>query len=437
MVRRVESTTTAGRECRVNEPRRIAYLNPSGRFGGAERSLLELMTGLRMSRPAWDLSLVVVSDGPLADRARALGIAVNVLPFPSALARFGEISALKQARGLGRLAVARDLMSAAIGAVSYISQLRRLLRELRPDIVHSNGLKMHLLSAWARPAASVLVWHLHDYIVPRPLSLRLLRYHQRACDLVLTASRSVHVDATQAGITARRVEVLYNAVDTEAFTPVGAVADIDRLAGLPPATPDTVRIGLVGTLARWKGHDVFLRALASLAPSLPVRGYVVGDAVYDTDGSQYTLGELAALAAAEGLAEKIGFTGFVDDLPEVIRALDVVVHASVEPEPFGLAVAEAMACGKAVVVSNTGGVSEIIDPEVTALGVAPRDAGAMAQAISVLVSDREQRARLGAAARPAVQRFSRDALVQRLLPLYDDAVASRDQNGASVPVNVS
>jgi glycosyltransferase involved in cell wall biosynthesis len=88
-------------------------------------------------------------------------------------------------------------------------------------------------------------------------------------------------------------------------------------------------------------------------------------------------------------------------------------------------------------VSNTGGVSEIIDPEVTAVGVAPRDIGAMAHAISVLVSDDERRARLGAAARPAVQRFSRDALVQRLLPLYDDAVASRDQNGARVPVNVS
>ena len=437
MVGRDEPTTTGGAECGVNESRRVAYLNPSGRFGGAERSLIELMTGLRMSRPTWHLSLVVVSDGPLADRARALGVAVNVLPFPLALARFGEISAIRQARGLGRLAVARDLTQAAIGAVSYIHELRRLLGELRPDIVHSNGLKMHLLSAWARPASSVLVWHLHDYIAPRPLSRRLLRYHQRACDLVVSASRSVHVDATRAGIAARRVEVVYNAVDTDAFTPVGAVADIDRLAGLPPAASNTVRVGLVGALARWKGHDVFLRALASLDPSLPVRGYVVGDAVYDTDGSQYTLSELAERAAAEGLAGTIGFTGFVDDLPEVIRALDVVVHASVQREPFGLAVAEAMACGKAVVVSNTGGVSEIIDPGVTAIGVPPGDAGAMAHAISLLVSDVEQRKRLGAAARPAVQRFSRDALVQRVLPLYDDAIALRDQDTARVPVNVS
>ena len=108
-----------------------------------------------------------------------------------------------------------------------------------------------------------------------------------------------------------------------------------------------VRIGLVATFARWKGHARFSTRSRRLPESLPVRGYVIGGPVYETAGSQVSLDELRAAVAALGLEGRVGFTGFVEDAAQAMRALDVVVHASTEPEPFGLVIAEAMACARA------------------------------------------------------------------------------------------
>jgi glycosyltransferase involved in cell wall biosynthesis len=102
-----------------------------------------------------------------------------------------------------------------------------------------------------------------------------------------------------------------------------------------------------------------------------------------------------------------------------MRALDVVVHASVQPEPFGMVIAEAMACGKPVVVSLAGGAAEIVRDGVDALGHPPGDAAALADRIRVLVEDAELRARLGRAARAAAEsRFDRARLAKELGPLY-------------------
>src|ERR1700740_3382779 len=111
-----------------------------------------------------------------------------------------------------------------------------------------------------------------------------------------------------------------------------------------------------------------MEALSLLPPSLPIRAYIVGGAVYQTDGSQYTIEDLRRFAAKLNIEGSVGFTGFVDDPAAATRALDIVVHASTRPEPFGLVIAEAMACGRAVIASDTGGASELLQLGVNALG---------------------------------------------------------------------
>jgi glycosyltransferase involved in cell wall biosynthesis len=180
-----------------------------------------------------------------------------------------------------------------------------------------------------------------------------------------------------------------------------------------------LRVGFVGTFARWKGHEVFLRALAMLNPALPVRGYVVGGPIYQTDGSQHSLSELKELASALGVAERVGFTGVIDDPAAALRSLDIVVHASTRPEPFGLVIVEAMACGKPVLVSNSGGASEIVENRVNALTYRPGDAAALAGLIQELVESPALRARVGAAAREtAEQRFGRARFAGEFARIY-------------------
>jgi glycosyltransferase involved in cell wall biosynthesis len=242
---------------------------------------------------------------------------------------------------------------------------------------------------------------------------------------VVANSRSVAADVGEVCGGAVPVHPVYNAIDLSRFAPQGAALDLDGVAGLPPAPAGTVRVGLVATLGWWKGHETFLRAVSLLPPELTVRAYVVGGALYETEGSQLTAEGLRRMAAELGIADRVGFTGFVEEPAAAMRALDVVVHASTEPEPFGLVIVEALACGRALVASQAGGAAELFVPGQTALGHPPGDAPRLAEAIAALAADPELRARLGLAGRrEMVRSFDRTRLAAELVPIYRGAVAA-------------
>ncbi len=399
---------------------KIVYLNPSGQLGGAEVSLLDMLASLRAARAEWSLSLVISEDGPLRARAEALGVQTIVLAFPRSLARLGDASLGGTAgNSRRRLALYGELLAAAPAVALYVRRLRRLLRQLAPNIIHTNGLKMHLLGVRANAERVPVVWHMHDYLSLRPVMARLLRRHAKHCAAAIANSRSVAADIQKVCGESLKVRAVYNGIDVERFSPVGAKSDLDSLAGLAPAPPETVRVGILATLARWKGHQTFLQALALLPPALPIRAYVMSGALYRTNGSQHSLEELKRLASRLGLTNRVGFTGFLSEPAEAMRALDIVVHASTQPEPFGLVIAEGMACGRAVIVSEAGGAAELIEAEINALGHSPGDAAQLAECITLLAKDRQLRTRLGLAGRAtAERRFDRARLATELIPIY-------------------
>lgn len=398
----------------------LLFLNPSAALGGAERVLLDLIASLRSAAPELRLTLIAGADGPLIGEAHALGAEAAALPMPRRLARLGDAGAHGPAgKQVGRLRLAVRLTLAAPSGLAYLSRLRRHVRALAPDLVQSNGFKMHLLAAWAAPRRRPLVWHLHDFVSYRPLMSRLLARASRRPEAVITNSRAVADDYATVHRGAAPLLPVYNGVDLERFTPRGPALDLDRLSGLPPPAPGTLRIGLLSTLSRWKGQKVFLRAVASIARERAIRGYLIGGALYATDGSQYGPRELQSEAERLGLDDRVGFTGFVERAERAIRALDVIVHASTEPEPFGLVIAEAMACGKPLVASRGGGVTELVEEGVDGLLHPPADADALAVALARLIDDDALRARLGAAGRrTAERRFDRRRMADELLPLY-------------------
>ena len=411
----------------MTRPWRLLFLAPAACGGGAEAALEDLLAALHAARPGWELRVLALADGPLLERVRSrLGPgAAAVLPVPEALRKVGEAG--------GWMAKVR----AGLAGAGVVRALRRELRAWRPDLVHSNGMKTHLLAGVALrlprpggfPRGLPLVWHFHDYPGTRRAVLPLLRGLARRCDGALAVSESVAGDVRRVFGGTFPTCMTHNAVDLERFTPEGPALDLDGLAGLPPAAPGTVRVGLVATFAHWKGHETFLRAAASVlreSPAPPVRFYVVGGPIYATAGSQRTGDELRAAARAAGLGETdVGFTGFVDDAPAAMRALDVVVHASTQPEPFGLVLAQAMACGRALVTSGLGGAAEIVTPETDALVHQAGDADSLAAAILRLAADAGLRARLGAAGRAGSKRFSRERLAEKVVPLYEGLMAGR------------
>ena len=397
---------------------RIALLSVSADLGGSETSLLTLAGGLAHA-PGFEPIVIVPREGPLADRARAAGASVRVLSMPPALAAFGEWS-MRGVTAIGRrgAAVARAIAAAR----TYERSLGRLLDDLDPHVVHSNGLKLHVLAARAAPRRAPLVWHIHEFVGVRPLTRRLLRHYGARPAAIVANSLSVAADLLSALGPDRPVTTIYNAVDLSEFAPDGPAADLDALAGLGPASAGTIRVGLLATFARWKGHEVFLRAIQTTPD---VRGYVIGGSVYDTAGSQFTIEELRARARALGVADRVGFTGFVSRPSTALRALDIVVHASTEPEPFGLVIAEGMACGKPVLVSLAGGAAELVTDDVDAIGVTPGQPPALSAAIARCARDGALRSRLGhAARRTAERRFDPAQFVMQFTRIYSHAATT-------------
>jgi len=402
-------------------PNRVLLVGPVGVLGGAERVLLDAVRALRHERPGMALKVVAMTPGPLLEEARAAGAEAELIEMPAELAELGD-----SAGGLG-LGPARQLarLVTVPGVLRFQQALGRSLASFAPDIIHSNGLKTHVLACMLAPRHVPIAWHLHDFVSQRPIMRRGLAAVGGRVSLVLAISQAV-ADDVSAALGPLPLHVLHNAVDCERYSPAaGDGGWLDGRAGMPPAPDGTLRIGLVATYARWKGHEVFLRAAArvlAVAPRLPVRFYVVGGPIYRTLDSQYARGELVALARALGLEQRVGFVDFLPDTVPVYRALDVAVHASTSPEPFGLTIVEAMASGRPVVVSHAGGARELVRPGETALAVMPGDARGLSEQLLRLAGDPGLRAALGQAARAeALARFSRSSWGPRLLAAYAQA----------------
>jgi glycosyltransferase involved in cell wall biosynthesis len=408
---------------------KIVYLNPGGTIGGAEMVLLDVLAALPAARPDARPLVLLSADGPLREAVEALGVACDVVPMPEGVARLGDAGS----KGAGRaLALAARGLAAASGVLAYRSRLARRLRDERPDLVHSNGMKMHVLAAWAAPRGVPIVWHLHDYLGPRPAMARLLRGSARRGVEAVAVSDSVAEDARATLGDRVPVRAIHNGVDLDRFHPgPGDGPALDRAAGLAEAPAGTVRVGLVATFANWKGHELFLDAAARVPADAPARFYVVGGPIYRTAGSQVSVDDLKARAGRLGLGDRIGFTGHQPDPAAALRALDVVVHASTRPEPFGRVIVEGMACGRAVVAMAEGGAAELFEDGEDALGCPPRDPAALAAALLRLIEDRDLRGRLGRAARASAEaRFDRTRLAAAWASVYDRPSAA----GVAAPV---
>jgi glycosyltransferase involved in cell wall biosynthesis len=409
---------------------KIAYLNPGGTVGGAEMVLLDVLAMLRSSLPEARPTVVLGDDGPLRAQVEALGVPCEVLPLPGGVARLGDA-------GGHRLKLLMRGAGSAASALAYGARLARRLRDLRPDLIQTNGMKMHLLGAWTAPRGVPVVWHMHDYLASRPAMARLLRISARPGVEIVAVSHSVAEDV-RATLPGRvPVRAIYNGVDVDRFHPgPGIGAALDRAAGLPEATAGTVRVGLVATFATWKGHEVFLDAASRLDAALPARFYVVGGPIYRSAGSQVSLDDLKGRAEALGLTGRVGFTGHQADPSEALRSLDVVVHASTRPEPFGRVIVEGMACGRAVVAMSEGGAAELFVEGDSALGCPPRDPSALAERMARLIADPGLRDRLGRAGRAAVlDRFDRAGLADSWASVYDRSLSAQRSHPPETPAD--
>ena len=412
--------------------RRILYVDLAAGVGGSVISLYELVKGLNRER--YEPQVILRATNPYVERFRELGVTVRSLG--EGLAGAAPSGALVREEGEGgvvarmrRSRLARGLKQSALGErlvhfvgfyVRAYPRLRRearelaeILRAVRPDLVHLND-------AVCVSRAGIMA--ARRVGVPAICHVRAMeernhydRWLSRSLKGFICISQAVARHEARSGGRVRPCWVVYNGLDLADFAWGEDKARVRAELGFTAGE----LVGCVGRLVAWKGQDVFLRALARLKERYPaLRGLVVGEP--GANGARYAQ-ELRELARRLGLEDRVLFTGFRRDIPRLLGAMDVLVHASTAPEPFGRVIIEGMAAGTPVVGTNAGAVPEIIEDKVTGLLVPPGDAGAMAEAIAWVLEHPQEAQAMRLAARRAVElRFTTERYVQGVERVYEE-----------------
>lgn len=381
---------------------RVVFIDHVARLSGAEIALARLVPALA---GRVDCHVILGEDGPLVGRLQEAGAVVEVLPMDE---RLRDVRKDTVRPGLGQV-------TSLARTARYVWRLRARLRELRPDIVHTNSLKAAIYGGFAGRLARVpVVWHVRDRIaddyLPKP-AVVVVRMLARVLPTAVIANSAATLE-TVPGI--RAAAVLYNPVVPDIVEPVEArrAAHTERQQGI---------VGVVGRLAEWKGQHVFLDAFAKAFADEPrMRGRLIGSAMFGEDAYEARLRDQAA---ALGITDRVEFRGFREDVAAEIEELDILVHCSITPEPFGQVVIEGMAAGLPVIAAAAGGPAEIINDGVDGILTTPGDVDALATAMHELAYDRDLRHRLGDAAAQSAKRFSPQAAADGLMNIYRTVLA--------------
>lgn len=325
--------------------------------GGSDRAMLGLAR--QLGQAGWEVHVAVPAPAPLGTDFVAAGARLHVVP-------------------MHRISTSHNLGTWAAYALAWplsVARLGRLARRLDVDMVHSNS-----LHSWYGWAASLLagkphVWHAREIVTQSGAALRLERWlARRFARRVFAVSQAVAAQLDPAN-----VQVVHEGPDPGECSPARAGQARARL-GLPD---DALTVGYVGRVDTWKGVDIFLGSLPSLgARRAGVNAVVAGGAVVGKEGYAASLRQQAHTLGVRWLGPLSG-----DEAIELTADLDCLVYPSTEPEPWGLAIVEALACGVPVASTDAGGPQEIVQglPPSSALLVPPGDPAALAKAVAELL----------------------------------------------------
>ena len=315
-----------------------------GTTGGSHRSLADLA---RLLRPrGYDTRVVFYEDNAIAVELRQFGIPVQIWARDrervASHARFAKFSA--------RLAV-----------LPRIRRRWQYLRSQQISLVHLNNAPTLGFEDWlpaARLARIPCITHMRGDVAPYMPGTRIGRLLVRSFDRVIAISRHIVTAAERIGVPPQRVTLVYNGIDVDAWRASVTRPQVVVRSELGIA-PDAHVVTMVGNIRDWKGQHLLLDAIARLpeASRTGLRVLFVGD-VGQADQSYYE--RLRRRVEAARLGSVVAFLGARSNVAEIMNASDVIVHASVRPEPFGRVLLEAMALGKPLLAPRLGGPAEML-----------------------------------------------------------------------------
>jgi glycosyltransferase involved in cell wall biosynthesis len=344
---------------------RILFLDQFSEAGGAQRCLMDLMPEIQAR--GWEPHLMAPGNGPLLEWSREAGIPTYSLPM-SEYSNGGK--------------TVRDLLRFGLDVPRVKAAIQEVVRRHDIELIYVNGPRvLPAVVGVYRP----VVFHSHNRVTGAHCQ-RLLRWALRHTEATLISASSFVAQTCRNLANNDRAHVIYN----------GAA---DHWQGSRDFSRGPARVGLIGRIAPEKGHLDFLRAAAVLAKDrVPAaQFFVYGDRLFSDAGYDRTVRALAEHASVQ-------LCGWTDNVPEVLRELDILVVPSGSAEASPRVILEAFSAGTPVVAYRSGGIPEIIDDGRTGVITAAPRFESLAASIRSLLSDPERMERLSVGGRQEWQR---------------------------------
>ena len=392
---------------------RVAFIDVAAQMSGVEFSTLYLAQNLERTR--WSPLVICPEEGALPDLCRANGIQVTIVPH----ARFFSTSIR-----IGKHPVVNPF-ALVWNLAAFFPTARRIAKQLRAShiqLVVTKGLLAHFYGGLAARLAGIpCVWHVQDRVSERMGAL----YPMFIAGVGKYLAREIIADAGSIArqfrmrVPRERITVIWNGVDTRAFSPQVNGAGVRAEWSV---ARDGILIGCVARLTPWKGQHVLLDAFARLADQFPhARLVFIGSPLFDSDAYE---NQLRAQTLHLKLASRVSFAGFRQDMPQVLAALDIVVHPALEKDSTPLAVVSAMASGKAIVCAAVDGTGELFADGENGLLFPPGDVGALTAQLARVLGDAALRKQLGQNARRFAEReLSVEQFTRKCETVFERALA--------------
>ncbi len=394
-----------------NSPVNILFLEQTSELGGVEVTTLATVSNL--NRAAFAPVVMCPEPGELTKRLDSIGIPVVYLARPRAFSVTSRIGKVLFPNPFALVLNAILLIFSAVRLGFY-------LKSHPTDVIVTKGLLSHFLGGFACLLLGIpCVWHVQEVVNATHLFgfyRFILNLGARLCaTLIIVDAVSVGAQFTLRLRNAGTVQLLYNGIDTQKYAPTGDAAPF--LAGEPG---DRLLIGQIGRIVPLKGQHVLIEAFAQLADRHPNASLIIiGKPMFDSDAY---LKRLETLVRAQALEQRVQFAGFRSDIPEVLRALSILVHPSVEADS-PVTVQEAMAAQLAVIASDVQGTVELLRDGHDGLLFQSANAADLSAKLAHLLENPAERARLAKHAREtACERYGMSAYIARFETLIQSVV---------------
>jgi len=369
----------------------ILYIDSSqGIYGGGQISLLELLKNI--DRIKFRPVIILSETGKLQEEVEKNTLDYKIIAMPR-ISPFNIISCI-----------------ASIWKLSIFMKKRQI------TLVHTNTSRATIYAGLAVLILRIpVVWHIR---IPHSDGL-LDRFLASRSSHLITVSQSV--ERRFNWLRKGKIRVIYNGVDTERFSPGPTDNELRKKLNLDN---ENIVIATVGRLSREKGLEFLISALEDIVGKYPqAKVLIVGNG--NGNGNEEYLLSLQAQAEELGLSSNVVFAGFHEDIPEILRSVDVFCLPSLT-EGFNRTLLEAMACGLPVVATSVGGNVELVQNSLPGLLVPPNNYSALASAIVDILKNRTKARKMGMEGRRIIEEsFSIQTNARQIEALYEEIISTK------------